>query len=63
MNKLTKVGIYIIIIAVITPVISFMTNPSSSYVWLILFPIELGIGIIVLIVGVIVGAASSKPIE
>ncbi|MFX1344155.1 MAG: hypothetical protein ACFFBC_00070 [Promethearchaeota archaeon] len=60
MNKITKVGLFIIFVALISPIITFMLNPSSSYVWIILFPIELVIGVIVLIVGLIIGA-SGKP--
>ena len=60
MNKITKVGVYIIFIAVITPLISFMTDPSSAYVWIFLFPVELVIGVIVLVVGLIVGSVSGS---
>ena len=60
MNKITKVGLFIIFVAVVSPLISFMTDPSGSYVWIILFPIELVIGVIIQIVGLIAGAASSS---
>jgi hypothetical protein len=43
---------------VITPLISYVTNPSGSYVWIILFPIELVIGVAILVIGLIARSIS-----
>ena len=60
-KKIAKVGSYIIIMALLTLAINFIMPTSTSYAFILfLFPIELVIGLVLLVVGFLVSQTSGS---
>jgi len=60
-KKVTKAGGYFLVIAILTLMINFIMPTSSSYAFILfIFPVQIVIGLVLLVVGLIISARSKS---